>query len=416
MLTAATALYLAILFLRPHEYIPALAGIPIVDISGLLCLICVLGSRKDWKLPQYPLAFWFVILSLLSVGIAGWWGGISRWLPYLVSVLGTCFVVAIATRERRRLEIIMAVLIVCAAVMVLHGHLQRANGIGWTGTPLILGRIAYLGMFSDPNDLGLFFVMAVGLSIYFLRRSSAVIKLIVIAGIGWLTYGAILTDSRGTLIALMAVFGLEAARRAGKTTAAVFGAISCLTLVATTRLATVSGAEESAAGRVEAWYAGMQMFFSHPLIGVGLGNFTEHHEITAHNSIVLPLAELGLLGFLPWLAIFWYTARMLHWMAFAEHSEASPGHTPATEVNAEVVAAQSILYAAVGVAISSFFLSQSYKHVAFLIVGLTMARFARFAEMFADVPRYKIVRDTPKLIALAFAAILGMWLVVRFLV
>ena len=38
------------------------------------------------------------------------------------------------------------------------------------------------------------------------------------------------------------------------------------------------------------------MWRSHPFLGVGLGQFGEYHYLTAHNSYLLALAELGFPG------------------------------------------------------------------------------------------------------------------------
>ena len=57
------------------------------------------------------------------------------------------------------------------------------------------------------------------------------------------------------------------------------------------------------ADRLEAWANGLEMFKSAPLFGIGFNAFTDLYEITAHNSFVLCLAELGLLGSTLWLAL-----------------------------------------------------------------------------------------------------------------
>ena len=62
------------------------------------------------------------------------------------------------------------------------------------------------------------------------------------------------------------------------------------------RMSNMSAAEESANGRLDAWYAGFQMFKDNPLFGVGQGMFTDYHYLTAHNSYMLVLSELGFFG------------------------------------------------------------------------------------------------------------------------
>ena len=47
-----------------------------------------------------------------------------------------------------------------------------------------------------------------------------------------------------------------------------------------------------------------------PAVGVGSGQFMEHHELTAHNSFLLTLAELGPLGFLLWTAAIYFAVKI----------------------------------------------------------------------------------------------------------
>jgi O-antigen ligase len=54
--------------------------------------------------------------------------------------------------------------------------------------------------------------------------------------------------------------------------------------------------DESAMGRVEAWSEGWDLLKSHPIIGVGKGQFREYHKKDTHSSYVRAGAELGLLG------------------------------------------------------------------------------------------------------------------------
>ena len=61
--------------------------------------------------------------------------------------------------------------------------------------------------------------------------------------------------------------------------------------------------DASSMGRVEAWSAGMDMLRSHPLVGVGEGQFPEFHERDAHNSFVRAGAELGFFGLYSWVGM-----------------------------------------------------------------------------------------------------------------
>src|SRR6185295_10091673 len=193
-------------------------------------------------------------------------------------------------------------------------HLQMTTGEGWTGEPMIDGRITYSGIFNDPNDIGLLLVVALALSIFILRTAAGrLMKLLMLAAMGWLLYGVYLTDSRGTLLAVLVVLGLEAWRAYGKTAVMVMGALAVPVLIAFTRLAALSAEEESAENRVEAWYDGVQYLIERPVFGVGWGMFSDENAgLTAHNSIVLAMAELGMPGYVFWLAFVMLSGVMIY--------------------------------------------------------------------------------------------------------
>jgi hypothetical protein len=67
------------------------------------------------------------------------------------------------------------------------------------------------------------------------------------------------------------------------------------------------------------------MFKSAPLFGVGFGRFTDFHDITAHNSFVLCLAELGLVGSTIWIALLVTTLMSLNDMI--GHTDEKKGQT-----------------------------------------------------------------------------------------
>ena len=46
------------------------------------------------------------------------------------------------------------------------------------------------------------------------------------------------------------------------------------------------------------------MLKAQPILGVGYGQFVDHHPLTAHNSLVLCFAETGLLGSFFWVGLF----------------------------------------------------------------------------------------------------------------
>ncbi len=51
---------------------------------------------------------------------------------------------------------------------------------------------------------------------------------------------------------------------------------------------------------MEAWAVGIDLIKHHPFFGVGFGRFGEYFFITAHNTIVVCAAELGMFGLFWW--------------------------------------------------------------------------------------------------------------------
>jgi O-antigen ligase len=101
------------------------------------------------------------------------------------------------------------------------------------------------------------------------------------------------------------------------------------------------------------------MVVASPGFGVGFAQFTEHHYLTAHNSLVLAAAELGLLGMLLFTSIVYLALKI-----------------PLQALRAEVAPvarswALALLASMAGLVVGSFFLSYAYKDIFWLYVGLT---------------------------------------------
>ena len=157
------------------------------------------------------------------------------------------------------------------------------------------------------------------------------------------------------------------------------------------------------------------MLFSNPVFGVGYDNFTDNNYLTAHNSIVLPMAELGLPGLAIWVGIIWYCVRMMLWVGYGSHAklEKFNGTAIDTPIAREVNAGQALVMAWLGFGISAFFLSQTYKAPLFLLCGLSVARFAAASRVLPDPPQYRLLPDLPKLGLVTLACVAFVYLVVR---
>lgn len=187
----------------------------------------------------------------------------------------------------------------------------RCEKAGLFGTWAIEDRVRYRGELHDPNELSLT-ICVFGFSFliaFMLRNKSPSFKLL-----GWLAaimliWTIFMTQSRGGLVVMMLVPGTYMVRRYG-VKALFWGALVALPVLS---LGGRSGesADESTMQRYEAWAAGLEMWRESPVFGVGMRRFSDHHYLTAHNSFVLSLAELGFPGLCLFVALMYISGKVL---------------------------------------------------------------------------------------------------------
>lgn len=410
-------LYLVLVLLRPQEY-PALepAHLPLLPVALLLATVGWLASRnKTFAAPQYLLLAAFLVVMMMSEMVNGWVGGVLAELVSFGPVLAAFVVLANATVSTRQVLIVMATIVLCSTVLAVHGIEQAQTGVGWTGVPLVQdGRIQYVGAFNDPNDLGMLFVLALPMAFYLSTGGGAfgLKRLFWLTAGALLFYGIYLTDSRGALLAVALVLGIYLWCRHGVAVAVLLGGMGLAgLLLLPSRLSDLSPDEESASGRVDAWYEGFQMFFSHPVLGVGAGNFTDYNELTAHNSLVLVLAETGFVGFTLWLGFVGYCFWMM--LAVLRHQPVLPDAQTTTAWTTERAIAMTLLLSLSGCLATAFFLSRSYAVVLYLLTALVVAAYANARRQFSSLPGFKLGSDWVRLASLAAMAVVALYTVVR---
>ncbi|MGM0413216.1 MAG: O-antigen ligase family protein [Pseudomonadota bacterium] len=368
--------YLGLLLIRPHEFLPGLQGLPLMPVAMLGAVGAWLLARdKDFRAPAFLLLVGLVLAMAASRAAMGWLGGIPAVITEFLPILLVFLLVATVVTTLHRQRVFLTLLFGAAVYMALHGIQQYLTGTGWTGADMLAGRIRYIGFFHDPNDLGLFLVMTLPMAFFLYGHGGRPMRVLLVVGLAAVFYAIYLTGSRGTLLATLAVLGVYFARRYGWAVSATLAvlALPILLLLLPSRFTQMSPGESSAHGRVEAWYNGMQMFQSSPLTGVGWGRFTEFNPLTAHNSIVLVLAETGLLGLTFWLAFFggvvWLLLRVgRHWRETGDAERDPQGREWAD-------LAGTLLIAFVGVGVSAFFLSRSYNIILYLLAAVAVGAF-----------------------------------------
>jgi O-antigen ligase len=256
-----------------------------------------------------------------------------------------------------------------------------------------------VGIFSDPNDLGLALVMV--LPFVFLKlmeRAKPWEKLLSFFAICILTYALYLTQSRGGLMAFGALMMILFSRRLGKVLGYGIGGVAMLALfVLGPRMSTISTGEASAYGRIQAWGIGIDLFEQFPLFGVGYGNFTEYHFRTAHNSFVLCMAELGIFGFFPWTMLLYLSIK---------NSRQIANLYKAQKNTVMAVYADTISFAIIAYCLGAYWLSRTYTEPLFIMIGLTTA----LTQIFVAQSGEKYVLVERKDFVYGFLMAMGAWL------
>lgn len=307
--------YIALVILRPQEYIQSMENAPILSSVFMVTFVAwILSVKKDFSVPQPFLITSFFIVALVSVVASGWAGGAWLSAQSILPGWGIFMMLSMTAITASRIKLVLDVITICAFVIAVHSIEQYFTGMGWTGLPLetLDNRVRYLGIFHDPNDLGTLLVSTIPVVIHwFGRESSGMLKMVYLIMLGTLITAIYLTDSRGVLLATGVILIFELSKRIGKVKAGLLGLIAAVLGAAYTRLSELSVDEASASDRIEAWYAGLEMFKQYPILGVGFDNFTEHHPLTAHNSFLLVLAETGIIGFYFWFSLITITLIIL---------------------------------------------------------------------------------------------------------
>lgn len=244
--------------------------------------------------------------------------------------------------------------------------------IGLFGTTSISnGRIRYRGVLQDPNELALAACIGIPLAFATGRRKSSLTRgLITVITLGIVLMCAVLTQSRGGQLVFLAVLGAYFLKRFGFKGAIVGALVGVPLLLLGGRHTTE--ADVSTMERIDCWREALDMFRSNPLFGVGFQQFGEYHYLTAHNSYLLTLAELGFPGMLLFSIIVYLSVKIPYTLVRRQTALAQSGGGEAADRNA-LVWAMAMLAGFSGLVVGVFFLSFAYHPVFWIYVGLTGA-------------------------------------------
>jgi O-antigen ligase len=387
---------------RIQEVIPALGSIRIGLVAGGLAGIMWLlapGSLENkipMRIPQVKYVMWLFLLSIVIVPVSVWPGhSVDFILNAYWKVVLFFLMVVFWVRSLGDVRGILWACCIGLCALVLFG-LTSGSGYG-PQDRFGAGSATY-----DANDLALVLVMALPLLVYLFSVSNVIFKILSAAMVFICLYGIVLTDSRGGFLALLAV-GFLILFRSPVSRATKTGIIALVLIVFVSlagghywdRMLTMWSPQgeydETAGGRTTVWKTGLRILVTHPW-GVGIDNFETAEGLShgglgawnaAHNSFLQLAVDLGVVGFIVFIALIAVTVKDLRRIQkfpaqqtppkFSRPTfhEASKVMQPATESLLPVASAlETTMW---GFVVGGFFLSQAYAPMLYCILALSLA-------------------------------------------
>ena len=321
-----TLLYILTAYLTPPvlfgplgEYrVEIVLAVPTIIFS----LLALRNESRVGSMVQTWASFGFMLAVFLSVLATGWLSSAPRALADFLPNLLVFFFVVLNCRKKIHLQLLIGTLFFIVAFVIVQSQLAEKTAVFLASGNVkdtyyifmksdsgeTFFRIQGLGVIGDPNDFGQFMTGVLPCLFFFWAKGRSVLNLLrVYLPAGIILWGIYLTHSRGAMLALAVMAIVAFRRRLGLIPSAIGGACMLAGLIAA---GFTGGRDVSASAgedRMEAWSTGLQLLRSHPLFGVGYYHFTDYYYITAHNTIVVCAAEVGIFGFFFWV-LFTFTS------------------------------------------------------------------------------------------------------------
>lgn len=315
-----TILFIVATYVSPASYFPELVAYrPSLVLGAFALFFSIPGilANKPWKLLQSYLWIGLLAMAAISQIVNGWFGGALNATNDFI-IQGMVFFLVVANCSTiNRLKLLSGIICAVFIWMIYVGSIaywaqsHTSNFIIWQGVAedslgnaILLPRLRALGTVNDPNDFAQALAVCIALLFLWYKPKKRLTNIcFVLLPAAYLFYGMVLTHSRGSLVALTVLLLVTLRKRLGTIGATILsgGAAVGLLVLGFTGGRAVGAAEGT--DRMSAWGEGLMMFKQKPIFGVGYGAFTEHYQLTAHNSFVLCFTELGFLGYFCWLGM-----------------------------------------------------------------------------------------------------------------
>ena len=381
-----TTAYVVLSHLSPAVLFPYLAQynmmVWLAAAATLACLPQFLFHRSLWRSRQLYLVIGFTVAVPVSL-VANGQTRDALWGLREFLVSGVVFYLVFAAVDSLSKMRGLAFAMVASAIYLLTQSLYgwRQNGIYshsvirqhiYNARGDVIGefpRLQSVGFLEDPNAFAQYLLMAASLLTLAWapgrwRRNLALVML----PTAYLLYGILVTHSRGGLVGLCILVFFLLEKRFGKVISLALAG-SLLRLLFWAGAAgprSISMNDPATAGRLGVWQSGIAMFRSSPVFGVGFQMFrVRYPALTAHNSLLLCLAELGIIGALAWLGVIVYSLWDLSGIA---RNDSRLGQEPALARSANGIRIALFTFLGTGC-----FLSSTYEMTLYVLIAMAAA-------------------------------------------
>lgn len=308
--------FLLLLLANIALLVPALEPVAPAQTLAVAALVLVFiertHSQRAFRLawPESHLLIALVAVALISSFTALW---PKYALEHALLIAKACAVYLLIVntveswRRLRRVLWVMTLGFLFPAVGTLHHR--------FTGKLVEGGRAAWIGIFSNPNDLAFALAMAIPVAVALASVERGWRRLLLAGTVVLFTLALFFTFSRGGLIGLCVAAGLCLLRWSSPWVRlpALLLFVAALIYVVPSYWQRRQGIADlrddpTVRERLATFEAGYNMFTDRPLLGVGPGcsmigfpkyaprEFARHEWLHTHNTIVQAFSELGLLG------------------------------------------------------------------------------------------------------------------------
>lgn len=380
--------FVAVLFLRPAEIVPALAAARPAMVLASMSVVMLVGLRlvsRDGRWPRSPhtplmAALTLAVLASSVFGTTPAQSMATFQEVFVKIVLLYVLILALVDSPDRAAAMQVVIASSCTVLGVYALYLKESGGAMVEGS-----RAGFVGLLGDPNDLALSLLMAFPFLVEATRVTRGGKRAFFLLALVAVLAGILSTQSRGGLLGVGGAFWLLARHWIPSVPRrlVILGLVGALafTVAGVSKRqsggAGTEGIDESAQGRLDAWKAGGRMLMRRPVLGVGFSAFQDNYasyasgaviwgKHEAHNSFVKAAAETGFAGLVPFVLLAGRSllvgARLMSRPRRADRDEGLSG-----------AAADALLPTLVAFFVSAFFLSQCWNWFTYILIALAAA-------------------------------------------